>query len=59
LSNVLGIDVSFYQDDNATPQQIDFQKAKSNGAGFAIIRVGQNLWVDPDFAYNWKKAKEA
>lgn len=59
MSNVLGLDVSFYQDDNATPQQINFQKAKSNGAGFVIIRAGQNLWLDPDFSYNWQKAKEA
>lgn len=59
MSNVLGIDCSFYQDDNDTPQQIDFNKMKSNGASFVIIRAGQNTWVDPDFAYNWKKAKEA
>ena len=55
---VSGPDVSFYQDDNSTPQQIDFQKLGSV-SDFVIIRAGQNLWVDPDFAVNWTLAKDA
>jgi lysozyme len=51
-------DVSFYQDDNLTPQGIDFRvmAAKSEGV---IIRAGQNTWIDPDFQYNWRAAKDA
>ena len=56
---IIGPDVSFWQDDNETPQQIDFVKMKANGAEFVIIRAGQNKWVDSDFAYNWKAAKAA
>lgn len=52
-------DVSFYQDDNTTPQQIDFNKMKSAGVEGVIIRAGQNTWVDPDFAYNWSYASLA
>ncbi len=53
---VKGADVSFYQDSNTTPQQIDFSKMVDQGASFVIVRAGQNLWVDPDFAYNWSHA---
>ena len=53
---VIGPDVSFYQDDNATERMIDFAKMESN-AGYVIIRSGQNLWADPDFKLNWQTAK--
>lgn len=55
--NIYGADVSFYQDDNNTPQQIDFSKMVSQGASFVIIRGGQNTWIDPDFQYNWTNSK--
>lgn len=45
----LGADVSFYQDDDATPQKIDFVKMKAAGASFVILRAGQNLWEDEDY----------
>ena len=51
-------DVSFYQDDNTTPQKIDFAKMKSQVDG-VIIRAGQNTWIDEDFIYNWQAAKDA
>lgn len=57
--NIIGADVSFYQDNNLTPQQIDFTKMVLRGARFVIIRAGQNTWPDQDFQYNWTKAKEA
>lgn len=38
-----GCDVSFYQDDNATVQQIDFAKMRQSGAHFVVIRAGQNI----------------
>ena len=59
MTFVLGPDVSFHQDDNGTVQQIDFAKMRAAGAGFVIIRVGQNSWVDPDFRRNYQAAKDA
>ena len=56
MPNLIGPDVSFYQDDNATERMIDFAKMESN-AGYVIIRSGQNLWADPDFKPNWQAAK--
>ena len=58
LRKIIGPDVSFYQDDPGTPNGIDF-KRMNNVADFVIIRAGQNLWVDPDFAQNWRDAKTA
>lgn len=51
-------DVSFWQDDNATPQGIDFAMMREQTSS-VIIRAGQNSWTDPDFKTNWKAAKEA
>lgn len=52
-------DVSFYQDINTTPRGIDFGMMKQTGAAGVCIRGGQNLWIDEDFAFNWRHAKEA
>jgi lysozyme len=59
ITRIYGPDVSFYQDDNNTPQRIDFQKMKAAGATFVIIRAGQNIWEDEDFKYNYRASKEA
>lgn len=56
---ILGIDVSFYQDDNKTPNKIDFAKAKKAGAEFCFVRVGQGSYIDEDFSYNWQASKDA
>ncbi len=58
MAYIIGPDVSFYQDDPETPQGIDFVKMRQS-AEFVIIRAGQNLWVDPDFKFNWKQSKLA
>lgn len=58
MGNAIGPDVSFYQDEPDTPEQIDFVKMGKT-ANFVIIRAGQNLWKDPDFKYNWTEAKNA
>jgi len=58
MANVIGPDVSFYQDDPETPQGIDFVKMRAS-AGYVIIRAGQNSWVDSDFKVNWREAKLA
>lgn len=58
-TGIEGFDVSLYQDNDATPQGINFALMKNWGADFVIIRAGQNNWVDPDFARNWAQAKAA
>lgn len=52
-------DVSFYQDDDITPQKIDFVKMKSEGIEGVICRAGQHTWQDEDFADYWRAAKSA
>lgn len=59
MSYTLGIDVSHWNDSNATPQRIDFRKAKQAGAQFVFIKASQNNFTDEDFAYNWQAAKDA
>ena len=56
MANVIGPDVSFYQDDPETPQGIDFKKMAIT-AGYVIIRAGQNIWVDSDFKANWREVE--
>jgi GH25 family lysozyme M1 (1,4-beta-N-acetylmuramidase) len=48
MTRALGFDISFYQDNNYTPQKVDFQKMRDYGADFVIMRVGQNTWLDED-----------
>ncbi|MGE5777287.1 MAG: SH3 domain-containing protein [Chloroflexota bacterium] len=54
---IIGPDVSFYQDDPSTTPEINFEQM-DKAADFVIIRAGQNLWVDSDFKNNWRRAKE-
>jgi GH25 family lysozyme M1 (1,4-beta-N-acetylmuramidase)/uncharacterized protein YraI len=58
MANVIGPDISFYQDDPQTPEGIDFLKMRAS-AGYVIIRSGQNLWTDRDFKANWRESKLA
>src|SRR5262245_12958401 len=58
MANLIGPDVSFYQDDAGTLQGIDFVKMKQS-AGYVIVRAGQNIWIDSDFRTNWRDAKAA
>ena len=55
----LGIDVSKWQDDNSTPQRMDFKKAYDAGARFVFIKASQACWMDEDMLYNWKSAQDA
>jgi lysozyme len=55
----LGIDVSLWQDNNSTPQMVDFNKAKSAGASFVFIKTSQSLYLDPDFVMNWQNAGQS
>ena len=58
MANIIGPDVSFYQDDPQTPQGIDFAKMRT-AAEYVILRAGQNLWPDRDFKANWRESKTA
>jgi uncharacterized protein YgiM (DUF1202 family)/GH25 family lysozyme M1 (1,4-beta-N-acetylmuramidase) len=58
MANLIGPDVSFYQDDPGTPLGINFVKMKQS-AGYVIIRAGQNVWIDSDFKTNWRDSKTA
>ena len=55
----MGIDVSRWQDDNSTPQRMDFAKAYNAGARFVFIKASQACWMDEDMLYNWKSAQDA
>jgi len=57
--NVLGTDVSFYEDNPDTPKNIDYEKMKSAGCGFTIIRAGQHIWPDVDYQKNFNLSKLA
>ncbi len=54
-----GCDISFYQDNNSTPQGVDFVKMKAAGMDFVIIRGANGAYRDEDFVYNWSAAKAA
>ncbi len=58
-ARALGVDVSFWQDNNATPEQINFFKTRSAGANFVFVRCCQDIYPDPDFEYNWRQSKAA
>ena len=58
MSQVIGADISFYQNNIETPKRIDFVKMHTL-AEFVIIRAGQNLWMDRDVKWNWSDAKQA
>jgi len=54
---IKGFDVSAWQDNNSTPQRIDWQKAKSQEAKFCFIRALYSTVIDEDFIYNWEGSK--
>lgn len=56
---ILGTDISKWQDDNSTPQMMDFVKAKSEGLNFSYIKISQANWLDQDYTINWNNAKLA
>lgn len=57
--SVIGCDVSVWQDNNSTPQQVDFNKMRSAGASFVFIKASQANWLDQDLVYNWNNAAKA
>jgi lysozyme len=59
MATTQGIDVSFWQDNNGTPQKINWSKAHQAGAVFAFIKASESNFTDEDFGYNWIGAKQA
>lgn len=55
--NVIGADISFWQDDPTNNKDIDFSKMKGN-LDFVIVRAGQGDWEDRYFKKSWKGIKE-
>jgi len=56
---ILGIDISVWDDENSTPQMFNFAKAKEAGANFAYIKSSQSYWMDQDFILNWDFARRS
>lgn len=52
-----GADWSKWQDNNSTPQHVNFELARRGGHSFACIKASQALYADPDFIINWANAK--
>lgn len=59
IKEVLGADISLWQDNNATPEKMDMQQARNNGIEFLFIKASQGFSRDPDFYDNWQNAKKA
>jgi lysozyme len=58
MTRVIGCDISTWQDSSYTPQRVNFEKMRDNGARFVFIKASQ-LQADDDFAYNWQASKAA
>ncbi len=56
---IKGFDCSHWQDDNSTPQRMDFSKAKKAGAEYVFIKASERMSIDGDYVYNWDNAKKA
>jgi len=58
MRKIIGPDVSFYQDSPSTLQGINFVRM-NQVTDFVIVRAGQHLGADSDFADNWTLSKAA
>ncbi len=54
-----GVDVSAWQDNDTTPQMMDWGRAAARGASFAFVRASVGLSPDTDFEHNVKTAQSA
>ena len=54
-----GADYSHWQDNNSTPQKVDFGVAYAAGLRWVGIKVSQAKWTDEDYVYNWDAAARA
>ena len=56
---VKGPDISVWDDNNSTPQMVNFTTMRAAGAPFVFIKSSQANWADQDLIYNWANAKAA
>ncbi len=57
--NIVGVDISKWDDAYETPQKINFEKMKAAGAAFVYFKVSQSNWADRVFLSSWQDAKTA
>lgn len=57
MATTLGIDCSVWQDNDSTPQMMDFAKSKAAGAKFVFIKASQGGALDGDYVNNWLHAE--
>ncbi len=57
MSNAKGADFSFWQDNDSTPQSVNFELARRGDLSHAMIKTSQALYADPDHLINWHNAK--
>ena len=53
-----GNDISLWQDDNSTPQRVNFEQMRKRSR-FVFIKASQSTYIDPDYIYNWDNAIRA
>lgn len=56
---VLGADWSKWNDNNSTPEMVNFEQALREGIKYSFIKSSQRNWMDEDILMNWKNAKSA
>lgn len=54
---LLGTDISHWEDNPSTPQEINFDVMKSAGAYYCIFKATQNKFTDRVFKISWADAK--
>ena len=59
MNEVYGLDVSRWQNNISTPEDMDFTKAYTQGARFVFIKSSQANYKDRDIIVNWDNAKNA
>ncbi len=57
MTNVQGVDISVWDDENSTPQMFDPAQAYKAGARFVFIKVSEGTFVDPDYLNNWHQCR--
>jgi len=54
---LLGVDISHWEDNPLTPQEINFEVMKAAGANFVIFKATQAKYTDRVFQISWADAK--
>lgn len=57
MTNVQGVDISVWDDDNSTATMFDPMKARVQGAQFVFVKASEGLFTDPDYIANWGRCR--